>query len=71
MEFFILKQKRTGLIKDYLTIEEKAELLDAIIDCMNGEDTNFKSDVANILFEILISDHDEMVNDFFGDFSGK
>jgi len=65
LEYFILKQKRTKLMKNHLTVEEKAELLDAIVDYINDEEACFRSDVASILFEVLIVDHDEMVEKFF------
>ena len=68
LEYFILKQKRTKLMKDYLTTDEKAELLEAIANYIDGEEIHFRSDTATILFEVLTSDHDEMVEEFFGDF---
>lgn len=68
MEYFILNQKRTKLMKEYLTTNEKAELIDAIVDYINDDDVHFRSDTATILFEVLASDHDEMVDELFGDF---
>lgn len=67
MEYFILKQKRTELIREYLSENEKAELLEALANYIDGEKTHFRSDTVTILFEVLISDHDEMVEEFFGD----
>ncbi len=67
LKYFILKQERTKLIKNHLTADGKVELLDAIIDYINDEDEEacFRSDAASILFEVLIIDHDEMVEKFF------
>ena len=65
-KFSSLIQKRTGLIGEFLGTEEKAELLDAIVDYINDCDTHFTSEMARLLFYILISDHDEMVEEFFG-----
>ena len=70
MEYFILKKKRTELIKEYLTESEKAELIEGIANYIDDEEVHFRSDAAQILFEVLISDHDEMVDEFFGDFPG-
>lgn len=67
MEYFILKQKRMGLIESFLGTTGKAELLEAIIAYVDDRDTNFTDEMARFIFYILISDHDEMVDEFFGD----
>lgn len=64
--YFILKQERMHLIENYLSEQEKAELLDSIVDYVNNGEASPRSECVNILYSVLVDDHHDMVDDFFG-----